>query len=95
MCPKAMILWSCQFLLTNGVFLWQGGFGAGHGPLDGVILLAGFPGMLIFQVLPELGEISDSDWLLLILIPSLLNAGLYWVACRLWKRRHKLGTEVH
>ncbi len=86
---KAVILWAGQFLLANSAFFYQGGFGAGHGPLDGLVLLAGFPGVIAAALFGDffLSLRFNSLWPSLVLIPGLLNGCIYFVVCRLWQRR--------
>ncbi len=86
----ARIVWCLQFVTANALFVYQGGFGAGHGPLDGPILLAGLPGLLLaWHFDQSLIAWFDSVWVVAVGAPALFNAGIYTLNSYFWKKRGK------
>lgn len=62
-------------VISTILFLVQGGFGGGHSPLDFLIVALGFPSIL----LPIPSSMAIPDILLVVWIPSLLNALLFFL----------------
>jgi hypothetical protein len=63
--------------ISTLLFLVQGGFGGGHSQLDFVIEILGLPSILLNLVLPA--SISLPDILLIVWIPALMNAILFFL----------------
>jgi hypothetical protein len=59
------------------VMLVQGGFGAGHLPLDWLVGLLGFPSVLLLDNVPLPEFLLISDFLLVVWFPAIINA-LIW-----------------
>ena len=60
--------------LATCAYLFQGGFGAGHGPLDPVIFYLGLPAIAFIESMPIPRLVERTDLLLVIWWPALLNA---------------------
>ncbi len=81
------------------LYVWQGGFGMGHGRFDGVIQLLTFPGFWtfpIFFLLPQsLAGSKLVDFCAVIVLPTLVNiqiaVGLQRLVTRWNSRRNKQG----
>jgi hypothetical protein len=69
-------------VISNAVFVAQGGFGAGHGKLDFVIMLLAIPWSLPaspYGDLPLPDFIKNHDVLLVVWLPALLNMVLLFL----------------
>ena len=74
-----MILPAVQFILATVSFVGQGGFGGGDGRLDLVIGLCSLPGSWAYDLVPKLSEFIKTDFMLMIGLPSIVNAGFWSV----------------
>jgi hypothetical protein len=86
--PLLYFLWSIVILaggLEFGLFLMQGGFGAGHGRFDRALVWLSFPWSLIPW--PEI--VIKSDFIWLVLIPISINV-IFVLALTIAVRRHQL-----
>jgi len=61
------------------LFLSQGGFGGGHGKYDPYLVILGFPGFFIAQLIPLPGWISYYDISYSVALPVLINFSLVWI----------------
>jgi hypothetical protein len=62
--------------LTLCLYLLQRGFGGGHGFLDPLIAILGFPAFFLLDVLPLPSWVNDYDLLVIIFIPAIINTCL-------------------
>jgi hypothetical protein len=69
-------------VVASALFLWQGGFGAGHGSFDRAIWFMGLPGTAVMMLLP----FWPGDFLMLVLCPFVINFAL-WAAAIIIGRR--------
>jgi hypothetical protein len=84
--PLVYSLWSIALVtggLACGLFLAQGGFGAGHLRFDRVLVLLGFPWTFISW--PQVVVRYDFVWL--VLLPTLINLVLLVALTTLLRRR--------
>ena len=72
-------------LLATSLFFWQGGFAAGHGRFDGLIVTLTFPGILFLSVLPIPSNVSHYDYLTIVVLPTLINTAIVWIVVRLYR----------
>jgi hypothetical protein len=68
------------------LFVFQGGFGAGHEPFDLMIFILGLPWTLILLVLPNSEALWLSDYVMLVLLPLGCNLLVIVVARRIVRR---------
>jgi len=64
--------------ISGILFLQQGGFGAGHGKFDPLLMVFGFPGNLLSMGLPLPEWYFHSELVYVVLVPMLINTGLVW-----------------
>lgn len=67
--------------ISTILYLAQGGFAGGHYRLDSVIVLLGLPSILLLDLLLPV-SISLPDILLIVWLPALMNAPLFYVFAR-------------
>jgi hypothetical protein len=60
------------------VMLVQGGFGAGHLPLDWLIGVLGFPAVLLLDNIPLPEFLFISDFLLIVWFSAIINAVIWF-----------------
>jgi hypothetical protein len=77
-------------MIATGLFVAQGGFGGGHGDLDRMIWVLGFPGMVLAGWAPA--SLASHDLLLLVWWPALWNV-LLWAAIASVISRFRRGTS--
>ena len=77
--------------LATVLFALQHGFGGGHGAFDQTIGLLALPGILLIDQLPLPN--TTPDFLLVVLLPAVLNA-LLWLGLALTLRRLLPGTPT-
>lgn len=67
-------------LVASAVYLWQRGFGGGHGELDSLIGLLAFPAIFVlpYSGLPIPRFLESSDLLGIIWFPAMLNSLFFW-----------------
>ena len=73
--------------ISTVLFLAQGGFGGGHSRLDFVIVILGLPTILVNLVLPA--SLSLPDILMIVWIPALMNALLFFLFGRVLSSSRK------
>jgi hypothetical protein len=61
-------------VVAGALFLWQGGFGGGHGDFDRAIGLLGMPGILVTALFP----LWPNDFLGAVLFPAILNLAVWF-----------------
>jgi hypothetical protein len=83
----------CQLLVSSIFYMWQGGFGGGHGEFDMIVAWSLIPGVFFADSIPYLELFGFGDYISLIVISCLLNwCGFFIVLkllsfiIRLWKR---------
>ena len=59
-------------VVVAAAFLFQGGFGAGHAPLDRVFIIQ-YPGIAFVEHIPESIASHVGDFVLVVLIPFCIN----------------------
>lgn len=64
--------------ISSVLYLAQGGFAGGHARFDSVIVLLGLPSILLLDLLLPV-SINWPDILLIVLLPALMNALLFYV----------------
>lgn len=78
-----------QFAISTLLYLLQGGWSAGHGPFDVVIGFAQMPGFLYlfleeaFMILYTYERDFIPDYVIIVLIPFLINLLLVWGGIKL------------
>lgn len=60
-------------LLASSLFVFQGGFGAGHGRFDQVLWLLGLPSSFLLLVPGSSAVLTDFDFVNIIALPSFIN----------------------
>lgn len=65
--------------ISTVLFLAQGGFGGGHSTFDFVITALGFPSIMLINVVTSPGSLRVPDIVLVIWIPALINAVVFFV----------------
>ena len=73
--------------ISTVLFLAQAGFGGGHSRLDFVIVILGLPAILVNLVLPP--SLSLPDILMIVWIPALMNALLFFLFGRVLSSSRK------
>ena len=75
------------------LFLFQGGFGAGHGELDLFIGIFGLPSILLLDNLSLDRFLPINDFLLVVVVPAIMNFILFgsiaFVVAMLLKKLNK------
>lgn len=61
------------------LFIAQGGFGGGHGKFDAWLLMLGFPGIFLAQLIPLPTWITHYDISYSVVFPALINTCLIWL----------------
>ena len=82
--------------ISASLMLAQGGYGGGHGPFDGLIVTLMLPAILLVQIMPLPEWALRNDFLLVVLIPTLVNASAACVIDRLlpWRRRTRRNNPI-
>ena len=71
------------------LMLAQGGYGGGHGSFDGLVITLMLPAVLLVQALPLPAWALRNDFILIVVLPALVNACVAYGIDRLlpWRRR--------
>jgi len=75
------------FAASSILFATQGGFGAGHGRFDFALFLLGLPWMLILVMIPWPESLWLGDYVMVVLVPFVLNLAVVLVLWALLKRK--------
>lgn len=70
-----------ECICAAAMFLYQGGFGGGHGKYDIYIFWLGVPGIWLVDALPDRLAMLVPDFCLILLLPALLNFALIASIC--------------
>ena len=71
------------------LMLVQGGYGGGHGSFDGLVITLMLPAVLLVQFLPLPTWALRNDFILIVVLPALVNSCAAYGIDRLlpWRRR--------
>lgn len=61
-----------EAVIVTAAFMFQGGFGAGHAPLDPLFILQ-YPGVAVVDYLPDSVFYHLNDFILIVLVPFSVN----------------------
>jgi hypothetical protein len=73
--------------VASTLFAAQGGLGRGHGRFDQALFFLGLPWLLILVVIPWPEALWLSDYVMIVLLPLVLNLAVVLVLWALLKRR--------
>src|SRR5438128_2354120 len=70
-------------VVSTILFFAQGGFGGGHGSFDGIIVTLMLPSVFAAEAIPLPQWILYFDLTYTVIIPTLMNTALVWLAYQL------------
>lgn len=76
-----------QFIIGTTIFIYQGGFGGGHG-IDYLFYLFQLPGVLALELVSDFFWIND--FIAVVVIPFVLNFIIYFILIAIYRFIKKL-----
>jgi hypothetical protein len=73
--------------VASALFAAQGGFGAGHGRFDQALFFFGLPWLWVLELIPWSESLWLGDYVMIVLLPFVLNLVVVLVLWALLKRR--------